>query len=50
MAFYYVAMKPNSQKNDVRYEYTRGAPELYCCRFQLTYKPTNRDYCCACVT
>ena len=27
VAFYYVAMKPNGQKNDVRCEYTRGAPE-----------------------
>ena len=27
MAFYYVAKKPNSQKNDIRFEYTRGASE-----------------------
>ena len=27
VAFCYVSMKPNSQKNDVRCEYTRGAPE-----------------------
>ena len=27
VAFYYVTMKPNSQKHDVRCEYTRGAPE-----------------------
>ena len=29
VAFSYVAKKPNSQKNDVRCEYTRGAPEPY---------------------
>ena len=29
VAFYYVAMKPNSQTNDVRCEYTRGAPESF---------------------
>ena len=27
VAFCYVTMKPNGQKNDVRCEYTRGAPE-----------------------
>ena len=27
VAFYHVTMKPNSQKNDARCEYTRGAPE-----------------------
>ena len=25
VAYYYVAMKPNGQKNDVRCEYTHGA-------------------------
>ena len=27
VAFYYVTTKPNDQKNDVRCEYTRGAPQ-----------------------
>ena len=27
VAYYYVTIKPNSQKNDVCSEYTRGAPE-----------------------
>ena len=27
VAFYYIIMKPHSQKNDVRCEYTRGSPK-----------------------
>ena len=27
VAFYYVNMKPNGQKNEIRCEHTRGAPE-----------------------
>ena len=44
VAFCQVAMKPNSQKNDVRCEYTRGAKSFCCCRFRLISKPTNCDY------
>ena len=50
VAFCYVAIKPNGQKNDVRCEYTRGALEPYRCIFRLIYKPTNRDYFCGCGT
>ena len=43
-----VTIQSNGQKNDVRCEYTRGAPEPSFCRFQLIYMRTDHDYFCAC--
>ena len=50
VAFCYVAMKPNGQKNDVRYEYTRGAPELLLLQIPIDIycKLASRDYFCTC--
>ena len=39
VAFCYVAMKPNGQKNDVRCEYIRGAPESLLLQIPIDISP-----------
>ena len=45
-------MKSNGLKNDVRCEYTRGAPEpsMLQVSIDIAYNLTDRDYFCACGT